>query len=386
MARKDRLDGIGVAALMASSLLLGLNQVVVKVVNGGLQPVFFAGLRSLGAMLCVWAWMAWRGRPVRIRPGTVPAGIGIGLMFAAEFLCLFTALDRTTVVRSSIIFYSMPVWFAIAAHFALPGERITPAKALGLGLAFAGVVWAIAHRAGGAAHPANLTGDLLSLGAALCWAGLAFLSRASALREVRAEMQLFWMVAVSGPVLLLVSPLFGPFIRDLQPIHLWGLAFQIVVVVSAGFIFWLWLLAEYPASIVASFSFLTPLLGIGFGWLLLGEPVGPQNPRIRRAGGRGDRAHQQRRATALNRCLRRGYLRQDERESPFLPSSWSKYPRGARGADGPSPVRRAGQARRGPTGVAPEALPFEGTCDPAPPIRRGVAYSRVAVAYARPAP
>ncbi|MFC2970275.1 DMT family transporter [Acidimangrovimonas pyrenivorans] len=275
MARKDRLDAIGVVALTASSLLLGLNQVVVKVVNGGLQPVFFAGLRSVGALLLIWAWMYWRGRPVRIRPGTVGAGIAIGLCFAVEFLCLFLALDHTTVVRSSIIFYSMPVWFAILGHFFLPGERISPRKALGLAIAFAGVAWAIAHR-GGAAGETSLLGDLLSLGAAFGWTGIAFLSRATSLREIRPEMQLFWMVAVSGPVLLVASLFFGPFIRDLQPIHLWGLGFQIVVIASFGFIFWLWLLAEYPASTVASFSFLTPLLGIGFGWLLLGEPVGPQ--------------------------------------------------------------------------------------------------------------
>lgn len=275
MARKDRLDAIGVVALMASSLLLGINQVVIKVVNAGFQPVFFAGVRSVGAVFCILAWMAWNGRGLRIRKGTVGAGVLIGLVFAVEFLCLFMALDRTTVVRSSIIFYSMPVWFSIAAHFFLPGERITPRKAAGLALAFAGVAWAILHRGGGGGQ-ASLSGDLLALGAAFGWAGIAFLSRLPPLREERAEMQLFWMVAVSGPVLLLAAPFFGPFIRDLQPLYIWGLAFQIVVVVSAGFIFWLWLLAEYPASVVASFSFLTPLLGIGFGWLLLGEPVGPQ--------------------------------------------------------------------------------------------------------------
>lgn len=275
MARKDRLDGIGLAGLMLSSLILGLNQVVVKVVNGGLQPVFFAGLRSVGALLVVLAWMYWRRRPVRIRPGTVPAGFAMGTAFAVEFLCLFLALDHTTVVRSSIIFYSMPVWFSILAHFRLPGERITPLKALGLVLAFSGVAWAIGHRGSGAGQ-ASLLGDVLSLGAALGWTAIAYLARASRLSEVRAEMQLLWMVAVSGPLLLLAAPFFGPFVRDLQPIHLWGLAFQIFAVVAFGFILWLWLLSQYPPSLVASFSFLTPLLGIAFGWLLLGEPVGPQ--------------------------------------------------------------------------------------------------------------
>ena len=80
---------------------------------------------------------------------------------------------------------------------------------------------------------------------------------------------------MSAPVLLIAALFFGPFIRDLEPIHIAGLLFQIVVVVSAGFIFWLWLLSIYPASGVASFSFLSPVLTVGLGWLLLGEKVGP---------------------------------------------------------------------------------------------------------------
>ncbi len=274
MVARRRLDGIGITGLLATTFLFGINQVMIKVVDVGLQPVFFAGVRSLGAVLCIWAWMAWKGRPLRIEPGTFWAGVLVGLVFSAEFLCLFLALDYTTVVRASIIFYSMPLWLSLAAHFWLPGERVTARRAVGLVISFAGVAWAISHRGSGGAG--SLGGDLLALGAAIGWAGTAFMARFSAIRRVRPEMQLFWMVAVSGVVLMALSPAFGPLIRDLQPLHLWVLAFQIVVVVSAGFILWLWLLSVYPASTVTSFSFLTPLLSFGFGWLLLGEPVSAQ--------------------------------------------------------------------------------------------------------------
>lgn len=274
MERRDRLDGFGVLTLLGSTFLFAINVVVVKLVNAGLQPVFFAGLRSAGAVFCVLAWMYWRGRPPRIAAGTAGAGLLVGIVFALEFLCFFVSLDHTTVVRASIIFYSMPVWLALAAHFWLPEERLTPVKALGLGLAFAGVAWAIGHRGG--SGEASLAGDLWALAAAIGWAGTAFLARASALRRVSAEMQLLWMVAVSGVVLLALAPLFGPLLRDLHWQHLAGLAFQIVFIATGGFILWLWLLSVYPASSVASFSFLTPILGILLGWALLGEPVPAQ--------------------------------------------------------------------------------------------------------------
>ena len=53
------------------------------------------------------------------------------------------------------------------------------------------------------------------------------------------------------------------------------MGFQIVVVASLGFMFWFWLLKRYPAAGVASFGFLAPIFGVAFGWLFLGEVVGP---------------------------------------------------------------------------------------------------------------
>lgn len=272
MERRDHIDTFGALALTGFALLLAFNQVVIKVTNGGLQPVFFAGLRSAGAVVCIGLWLWLRGISPLASRAVAWAGLVTGAIFAVEFLLLFVALDLTTVSRTAIIFYSMPVWMALGAHLFVAGDRITGAKALGLALCMGGVALAMADRGGG---EASLAGDLAALGAAMGWAATALMAKASPLRLVRPEVQLLWQVGVSAPILLMLAPLFGALVRDLQPIHLWGLAFQIVVVVSAGFILWLWLLARYPASGVASFSFLSPVFGVGLGWALLGEEVGP---------------------------------------------------------------------------------------------------------------
>lgn len=270
MQRKDRLDLFGGSVLLGVTLLLAFNQVIVKLVNAGLQPVFFAGLRSALAVGFVWAWLVWRGRPPRLRRESLPTGLVMGTVFAAEFLCLFMALDLTTVGRTSVIFYSMPVWFAIMAHFGL-GERLTPTRVGGLALAFAGAAWAILS--GASSGEGSLVGDLFALGGALGWAGTAYIARRPVMRAEGPEMQLFWMVLVSGPILLLTAPLFGPLIRELEPQHIGWLVFQASVVVAGGFITWLWLLSVYPAPTVASFSFLTPILAIALGALIFGESV-----------------------------------------------------------------------------------------------------------------
>lgn len=270
--RKSRLDGAGVAMLLGVQGLLAVNQVIIKLVNAGLQPVFFAGLRSLLAVGFVWAWLAWKGRPPRLRRQAWGVGLLMGALFAAEFLFLFLALDLTTVGRSSLFIYSMPVWCSLLAHFGL-GERITGPKAAGLALAFAGCAVAILSRP--SSGEASLAGDLCALGAAWGWAVTAYIARRPVMRGEGPEMQLFWMILVSAPILLLAAPFFGPLIRELHTLHIVGLVFQSSIVVAGGFIAWLWLLSVYPASTVASFSFLTPILAILLGAILFGETVGP---------------------------------------------------------------------------------------------------------------
>lgn len=272
MQPRDRVDALGAGMLVGFTLLLGFNQVLIKLTTDGFQPVFMAALRSFGAMLCVAAWMKYRRIQFDFsRPVLVP-GIVMGAIFAFEFIFMFLGLDLTTVARSSVIFYSMPVWLAIAAHFLLPGDRMTSAKGIGLACAFLGVVIALLGRHEGS--EGSLAGDICSLLASMAWAGIALMAKGTKLKDIRPEMQSFYQVAFSVPFLFLAAPFFGPYIRDLEPFHLVSLGFQTVVVVSAGYMFWLWLLTIYPASGVASFSFLGPILGVFLGWLLLGEQIG----------------------------------------------------------------------------------------------------------------
>ena len=65
-----------------------------------------------------------------------------------------------------------------------------------------------------------------------------------------------------------------PLLREPTLFHLGLLLYQSLFVASFGFLFWFHLLMTYPASSVASFSFLTPILGVLLGWGLLGEDVG----------------------------------------------------------------------------------------------------------------
>lgn len=272
MDEKRAIDRAGAAALIGFALILAINQVVIKLTGGGFGPVFQAGMRSVLGLGVLLIWMRARGVTITLPPGVLIWGIGAGILFSFEFVCLYVALDLTAVSRASIIFYSMPVWLAMAGHLLLPGERLSRVRVLGLTLAMGGVVLALSDRNGG---QTSLMGDLMALLAALQWAAIALFIRITPLSRVVPEMQLLVQVAVSIPVLLGLSLLFGDLLRDPQPVHLLGLLFQSVFVISLGYLVWMRLMAIYRASGVASFSFLSPVFAVILSWLVLGETIGP---------------------------------------------------------------------------------------------------------------
>lgn len=271
MERKTQMDMIGAIALIAIALNFGLNQVVVKVSTGGFQPVFMAALRSAGAAVVLLIWMRARGVSVRLPRASIVGGVIAGVLFAVEFQFLFIALDMTTVSRASIIFYSMPVWLAVAVHILLPSERLSGIRLVGLGLAMGGVALALVDRESG---QASLAGDVLALLAAFCWAGIALCVRITPLSEVPAEQQLLWQLLISAPVLLMMAFFFGELVRDLTVLHVAGLIYQILAIATFGFLAWFWMMKIYPAASVASFSFLSPVFSVLLGWVLLGEEIG----------------------------------------------------------------------------------------------------------------
>ena len=272
MEKKTRIDSFGASSLILFSALLGLNQVLIKVVNGGLQPVFQAGLRSLCALPVIVIFALIAKRKLSIRDGSLIGGLICGLLFSGEFILLFLALDYTTVARTSIFFYTMPFWVALAAHFLIPGERLTRIRSLGLILAMAGVAIAMWDRPQEVGEYA-IWGDIMCLCGAMMWAGIALSARVTKLSRSTPEMQLVYQLAVSAPIVLIAAPFFGDLVRDLQPYHIGIFTFQVVVVVAFGFSFWFWLLSKYPASDMASFGFLAPVFGVAFGWLILDEPI-----------------------------------------------------------------------------------------------------------------
>ena len=273
--RKDRLDARAVVLLLACCAVWGLAQVAAKVSLAEVPPLTQAALRSFGAALLLAWWARARGLPLWQRDGSGRAGLLVGVLFAAEFACLFIGLQFTSASRMVVFLYCAPFVVALGMPLLMRREGLDRVQVLGLLVAFAGVLWAYSEGFGAAtAGPRQWLGDALGLAGAVFWALTTLALRGSVLARALPEKALMYQLLVSALVLGVAAPLAGESLpTQISPATWWGLGFQTVVVTFASYLVWFWLVRHYPATRISAFTLLTPVFGLLAGVLLLGEPA-----------------------------------------------------------------------------------------------------------------
>jgi len=274
-SHKSELDRLAGTLMVVLSTAWGLQQVAIKLASVGISPVWQAGLRSIGATVVALMWVAYRRINLFERDGTLIPGIAAGLLFAGEFSLIFLGLQMTNASRGVIFLYTAPFFVALGAVFLLPHEHLHRPQWLGMALAFIGVVVLFGENlldsSGG-----EWRGDLLIMLGAMLWAATTLTIKVTRLAHVQAEKTLLYQLVISATALPLLSLAMGePGVFAPTPL-VWGsLFFQAVIVAGASYLVWFWLINHYPATRLSSFSFLTPVMGVLAGGIILGEPLTP---------------------------------------------------------------------------------------------------------------
>lgn len=267
------LDRTAMTILVVLCASWGLNQVAIKVAIRGVSPLLQCGIRSVGATILIWIWMAVRREPLLERDRTLWWGITAGLLFSAEFILIYWGLEFTNVSRAVIFLYMSPFVVALGAQLFIPGEHLRMIQVLGLCCAFGGIIVAFRESLN---FPTCgiLIGDSMLAGAAVLWGATTVLIKASPLAGINPGKTLLYQLAVSAVVLPLGSlAMSEPGIVLMTPLIAGSLIYQTVWVAFITYLSWFWLIRHYPPSRLASFTFLTPLFGVLAGGLLLNEPM-----------------------------------------------------------------------------------------------------------------
>lgn len=193
---------------------------------------------------------------------------GCSLYFYTENM----ALTYTLASNVSIIVAAAPIFTAILAHFA--GEEQFRRNTLrGFLVAFTGVVLVVCN--GTFVLKLNPKGDLLALGAALCWAVYSVLMRklSQGLDSILVTRRtLFWGILTAVPLVLLegkpypTAPLLTPVIFG---------NFLFLGLIGSGLCYVLWNKAFRLLGVVATnnFIYLNPFVTIVTARLFLDEPI-----------------------------------------------------------------------------------------------------------------
>lgn len=258
-----------VVALMFS---WGLNQVAIKVGNQGVNPMVMASARAIVGGALVFLWCFWRKIPIFSKDGTLLAGAFAGLLFGAEFVLIFIAMEFTTVARTTLLMNMMPFWVAIGSHFIL-GEQITLRALIGMIVAFAGVTIVFSDDITRISDNAYW-GDLLAIVAGFLWGMTSIVIKASRLAHTSPEKTLLYQLAMGAIIPLPFIPLMGEVIRQPDIWTLVAFVYQAALVVAATYPLWFWMIRRYPVSKLSNFAFITPVVGVLMSGLILKEPLG----------------------------------------------------------------------------------------------------------------
>ena len=274
--QRKQLDALAIGLMLLLCASWGLQQVAIKVAASAVSPVMQSAIRSIIAAVLVLAWARLRGIDLFRSDGTLWNGLLVGALFGAEFVFIYHGLTFTSASRMVVFIYLAPCFTALGVHVFVPGERLRARQWAGVALAFGGVVMAFGEGLVREGAGNMLIGDLFGVVAAVIWAATTVLIRATNLGRASAAKTLFYQLGVSALILPLASFALGePGIVDLNPMVIAILLYQGILVAFASYLIWFWLLTRYLASRLSVFSFMTPLFGVGFGVLILAEPVTP---------------------------------------------------------------------------------------------------------------
>jgi drug/metabolite transporter (DMT)-like permease len=167
--------------------------------GGTLSPFDIAFCRIVGASLILLPWGAWLSARDRARgvghssllglsplslKVTATVGLFGGLLYA---MLAYSGFVFAPAAHASVLMPgSLPLWTALLAAVVLH-DRITPLRAMGLGLIVLGDLMVGGASLLHAFDGGNVwKGDLLFMSAAMCWAAYSVLARRHALDAVRA--------------------------------------------------------------------------------------------------------------------------------------------------------------------------------------------------------
>jgi drug/metabolite transporter (DMT)-like permease len=256
------------------NIVWGSTYLAIRYAVADVPPLMTAAIRHLVAGAALYAWTRYSGRRASWTEWRHSVVVG-ALFFLVGHGTLHWAEQLVPSGLAAVLVATEPIW--IAVFLSISGHATMTARGIvGLILGLSGVAL-LAGRDMLSASPALMMGGLsILIGAASWGAGIIYAQRAEVPRDplVRTATTL---LAGAG-LLVVASASFGEFGRVKAPSFaaIAALAYLAVFGSIIAFTAYYWLLDRYPATLVATHTYVNPVVAVLLGWAFAGEPITPR--------------------------------------------------------------------------------------------------------------
>jgi len=267
--------------LIASTFLMGSSFIAGKILIGaGFPPMLLVGWRFFVAALATLPLLLLDSQSPRA--ALIPAGMSlrdwalvmvIGLMQTTAVMgLLFLAMRTISASTAAILLFTNPIWVAVLGRLLL-GESLHRARLAGLLIGMAGVVLAIGLGANAASSSGALTGELVGLASALCWAVATIVNKRARLPLGSWSLS-FWQMLIGSVVLLAIAYGLGDRWPASTSNAQWGWFLWLAIPASTGsFGLWFVALKQGGATRTSGYLFLAPLFTVLLSFFILGTTL-----------------------------------------------------------------------------------------------------------------
>lgn len=253
-------------ALAVLSLVWGFNWIVMKAVLAFVGPLTFSAMRYVFGTAVLFAVLALRGENLAPTPWRDTLLIGLAQTTGFQVLVQF-ALIAGGAGKTALLAYTMPFW-VIPLAWLLLGDRPNARQWACIAIAAAGLVLVL--------EPWNvrvgLASALLALAGGASWAIGTVLAKRLFLATPVSPLRLTaWQMLYGTTLLVALALCVHERATVWSPTLIGALVYNGLLSSGLGWAMWLFIVQRLPTNVAGLASLITPLIGIGLAWALLGE-------------------------------------------------------------------------------------------------------------------
>jgi drug/metabolite transporter (DMT)-like permease len=267
----ERLKIVG--GFVVTSLIWGSTWMFIKIGLESIPPFYSASFRFFIAMFILWLINRIRSSPFPTDAGSRKVYMIVGLSsFAIPYALVYWGQQYIPTGLSSILFALYPLMVGIFSHYFLPSEPLNLYKITGILLGFLGIVLIFAQ-------DVHWDKGNSTLGmAAILFSSVLQAASLIVIKKQARHMDSFHLNLGSmliGSIVLFVLALFFENISDINfDIKAISSIFYLGILGSViTFSIYFWMLKHIEAVYISLLTFITPILAVVFGAIILKEKL-----------------------------------------------------------------------------------------------------------------